>query len=423
MWLKQRSRCGHRVVAVVLCFLVQLSILFEASGQTDREFLPQTMPYPVYRTPERSHYDLKWGKLTGRFSLGVQTEFNDNINLSENNPIADISIGPNFGIGFLYPISKEHVLQLDVGIGYRWYLNNPSVSALSILPNSVISHTAYIEDVKLNFHDYVSAIANPVEFGPLGRTGGNLIEFNRLVNTVGVSADWQVNKDTAIHGGYDYTIDRSLTSQFRNLDRDDHTFYAGIDRRLTPRTTVGLFGSYTMVRYRQQVQNNGNLFSVGPTWSHILSPFVTLHASAGFTGASYDNSGITGDTSGFSGITFQAGARHRINKRTAQDIRFARHTGLGFGSNFTDTWSAQYHLDHKVSARTAVNTTLSYEMLDASGLLGERANRLLWTIGSGWRLTADWSLAAAYTFALKDSNLALGDYVQNRLTLDFTYHF
>ena len=395
----------------------------EAMAQLDKEFLPQTMPYPVYRTPERSHYDLKWGKLTGRLSLGVQAEFNDNINLSDTNPIADMSIGPNLGIGFLYPISKEHVLQLDLGVGYRWYLKNPSVSAISILPNSVFSHTAYIEDVKLNFHDYVSAVSNPIEFGPLGRTGGNVIDFNRLVNTTGVNADWQVNKDTALHGGYDYTIDRSLTGQFRSLDRDDHTFYLGIDRRITHRTTMGLFGTYTLGYYCQNVQNDSTSFSLGPTWSHILSPFVTLHASAGFTGSTYDNNGTVPDQSNFNGVTFQFGARHRMNKRTAQDFRLARHVGLGFGSNFTDTYSAQYHLDHKLSGRTAVNTTLSYELLDASGVFGERANRLLWTIGSGWRLTKDWSMAAAYTFALKDSSVAGGDYVQNRMTLDFTYHF
>lgn len=392
-------------------------------AQVDREFLPQTMPYPVYRTPERSNYNLKWGELTGRFSLGVQAEFNDNINLSETNPIADMSIGPNFGIGFLFPISKDQVLQLDVGIGYRWYLNNPSVSSLNILPNSVLSHTAYIGDVKLNFHDYVSAVSNPVEFGPLGGNRNNLIDFNRLVNTVGVGADWQVTKDTAIHGGYDYTIDRSLTGEFRSLDRDDHTFYAGIDRRFTARTTMGLFGSYTISDYRQQVQNDGTSLSFGPTWSHLLTTFVTLHASVGYTISEYDRSGSIGDTSSFESVTFQAGARHTINKRTAHDLRFARHVGLGFGSNFSDSYSAQYHLSTELSARTLLNTTLAYEIIQLSGAFGEDATRLLWTLGSGWRLSKRWSLAAAYTLAIKDSDLAGGDYVQNRLTLDMNYHF
>ena len=405
-------------VCAVVCGLASGAV----HAQVDREFLPQTMPYPVYRTPERAHYNLKWGNLTGRFSLGVQSEFNDNINLSETNPIADISVGPRFGIGFLYPISKEHVLQFDIGMGYRWYLNNPSVSSINILPNSVLSHTAYIGDVKLNFHDYLSAVSSPVEFGPFGRTG-NLVDFNRLVNTVGMNFDWQLDKDTALHGGYDYTIDRSLSSQFTNLDRDDHSFSLGINRRISPRTTVGLFSGYTMSYYRRDTQNDGTSFTVGPTWSHILSPFVTLHASAGFTSSEYDNSGTVFDPSNFGGVTFQFGAKHRINKHSSQDLRLARHVGLGFGSNFTDTWSAQYHYNTQFSARTVVNTTFAYEYLEASGFAGERANRFLWTLSSGWRLTRRWSLGAAYTLAIKDSDAAGGDYVQNRLTLDMNYHF
>jgi hypothetical protein len=392
-------------------------------GQIDREFLPQTAPYPVYRTPERSHYNLKWGQLTGRLTAGVQTEFNDNVNLSDANPIADLSIGPRIGIGFLYPISKEHVFQLDMGAGYRWYLRNPSASSINILPNSALSHTAYIGDVKLNFHDYVSAVSNPIEFGPLGARSGNLIDFNRLINTVGLNADWQVNKDTAVHGGYDYTIDRSLSSQFLSLDRDDHSFYAGIDRRITPRTTVGWFGTYTISDYRASVQNDGWTFGTGPVWSHKLSQFVTLHASLGYTISGLGDRGTIGDTSTFEGLTFQFGGRHTINRRTSHDLRFARHVGLGFGSNFTDTFAAQYHLRTEISPRTTLNSTFSFEHLEASGIGGESANRFLFSLSSGWRLTQDWSTAASYTFGLKESNLGGGDYLQNRLTLDISYHF
>lgn len=407
----------------MVCAMTWLMTKPVVHAQVEREFLPHTIPYPVYRTPERMHYNLKWGDLTGRIHTGVQVEFNDNINLSETNPEADISIGPMLGIGFLYPISKEHVLQFDVGVGYRWYLNNPSVSSISILPNSVLSHTAYIEDVKINFHDYLSAVANPIEFGPLGGTGRNIIDFNRLINTVGVSADWQVTKDTAIHGGYDYTIDRSLSAQFVSLDRDDHTFHLGIDRRLTPRTTVGLFASYTIIDYRIPVQNDGTSLTIGPVWSHKLSPFVTLHASAGWTISDYDLSGSIGDSSRFQSVTFQAGARHDINRRSSHDLRLARHAGLGFGYNYTDTYAAQYHLRVQLSPRTTVNTTLSYEHLEASGPLAESADRVLWTIGSGWRLAPNWSLGAAYTIGLKESDVAGGSYLQNRMTLDMNYHF
>jgi len=74
-------------------------------------------------------------------------EFYDNLNLTEDNPEADMYIAPMVGIGFLYQLSQNTSLQFDMGLGYRWYLNNPSVNMLNMAPNSRIDFRMRIKDL------------------------------------------------------------------------------------------------------------------------------------------------------------------------------------------------------------------------------------------------------------------------------------
>ncbi len=100
-----------------------------------------------FRQPPAAKYNLKWGRLQGRIAGEIQSEFNDNINLSADKPLADWSIGPHVGIGFIYPISKDHLMQFSMGAGYRFYLNTPSINSFSVAPDSAWSHTISIYSV------------------------------------------------------------------------------------------------------------------------------------------------------------------------------------------------------------------------------------------------------------------------------------
>lgn len=392
-------------------------------AQEDREFLPRVSPFPPYGSPESANYNLKWGRLTGRIHGTVQAEFNDNINLSETNPRADISIGPTLGIGFLWPISKVNVLQFDVGVGYRWYLNNPSVSSINILPSSRLDHNIYLHDVRINVHDYFSASSDPVTFGPISGGNANLLDFRRFHNTSGLSADWRAWRKLGFTGGYDYSIDRSLSQQFTSLDRDDHTFTAGFDYLLSPRWTVGASGAYTIIEYCENIQNNGTSFNYGPVVSYKYSSFLVFDASAGWTESSYDQTGTIGDASAFHGFTYQFGCRHTINRRTSEDLRIGRRLSAGFNSNFTDSLAVQYGLRRQVTSAIWLHSVFGWEMLEESGTTGENADRYLFSIGTSFRLSRHWSTAVAYTLSWKDSDQLGGDYVQNRLTLDITRQF
>ncbi|HEY1170099.1 MAG TPA: hypothetical protein VGH19_01910 [Verrucomicrobiae bacterium] len=398
-----------------------------ADAQVGEDFLSRTGPTPPYRSPQPNRYNLKWGELTGRLTGTVVAEFNDNINLSENNKVADISIGPEIGFGFLYPISDRNVLQLDIGVGYRWYLNSPDVSTITVSPRSSsrLDYYLYFEEGRVNLHDIFYVQISPVDIAAANNAAGggvNLSRFQRFVNTVGISSDWRPAKQWVFYAGYDYTIDRSLNSDFTSLDRDDHTFTSGVNYVANSRLTVGAYSAFTFSMYRQAVQNDGWNFSIGPRLSYQLTKFISLEASAGWTTSDYFDTGSIADQSNFSSFTYQAGVRHTINKRTNHGLRGGRSLGLGYGSNFTDTYNVQYSINWLASQGVSIYSTLAYEHIGVSNF-GESANRYLFNIGSGFKLSRQWTMGVSYTLGLKESDTAGNDYIQNRITIDLTRQF
>lgn len=384
----------------------------------------QTLPYPTYSTPETSAYNLKWGKMIARVHASTQFEYNDNINLSDTNPRSDLSIGPQVGVGFLYPVSKNNLLQLDLGVGYRWYLDSPAVSSLMLAPNSRFDYRLFVGDLSLNFYDSISVQADPVSRPEIsGVDQRDFINFRRLHNLSGVIAEWRPFRQWGFVGGYSFTLDRSLSSEYLELDYDQHTFSLGAIYQASSRLMLGLNHAYAMTLYRDSFQNDGAVYTVGPFASWEASRFILLDASVGYSLSSYDTGGRIADTSDFQGIVFQLGARHRINRRMNQNLRVGRTAGLGFGSNFTEMYQLQHGFQWQLNRAMSLNTIFSYEHFQASGAGGDSGDRYLAYVGFNYWLTKTWSTTLGYSFALKDSAIADRDYQQNRLTLELQKRF
>lgn len=386
-------------------------------------YIMRTAPYPAFTSPEPRNYNLKWGRMTGRLHGSVQTEFNDNINLAARNAESDFLIGPNIGVGFLWPISQLNVLQFDLGLGYRWYVNNSRLNSLNIAPDSRLNYQFAIRDVHLTLHDAFQIQVDPLLRGEISGRSGSTFNFRRFNNDAGLSADWQAFKDVGFVASLGYTMDRALSDEFRELDRNDYTFGLGTYYLVSPRWTTGLNFSYTVTEYVERIQNNGVSYTLGPRVSFRPSKFLTIDASAGYTTSSYSQTGTIGDRSDFQGASAQLGVQHRMNSRTSQSFRLSKSLNPGLGSNYTDTLSMQYGLTLRATKAISLNPSLTYETLASSGVGGEQADRYMFYVGTGFQFTRRWNMGVAYSFGWKDSQLPGRDYTQNRVTLDFTRQF
>jgi hypothetical protein len=385
-------------------------------------FIPRTPSFPSFYADAPRDYNLRWGKVTGRLHGSVQTEYNDNINLSDDDARADVVIGPFVGVGFLWPLSEKNILQFDLGVGYRAYLDNTELNSLLISPDSRLNYQVRVLDAEITFHDQFSIEVDPLSRPELsGAT--EVLDYRRFNNDVGFTVNWELMRDVTLLGGYNYVIDRSLNDDFLELDRDDHVFHVAAYRPLGSRINLGLRSSYTITEYVEPIQNNGRTFAFGPHVISRLSDFVTADAGVNYTRADYRQTGTISDASDFEGITFFAGAEHRMNSRTSHYIRADRTINPGFGSNFTDIFSLQYGISLRASSAVTLKGTFVFEDLTSSGAVNENSNRYLWYLGGNLKISRTWSAGLAYSFGLKESDFPGRDYKQNRVTLDITRHF
>src|SRR5687767_10260455 len=91
--LRILSPQSSRVLATLL---ILTAAKHNISGQgVDLGFMSRSSPAPAFTEPEPARYNIKIGRMNARFRGSLQTEFIDNIALSENNPEADIAFNPN----------------------------------------------------------------------------------------------------------------------------------------------------------------------------------------------------------------------------------------------------------------------------------------------------------------------------------------
>ena len=260
------------------------------SAQDTREFPLHTSYYPVMSKPEPSRYNLKWGNLIARFHASLDSEFTDNLNLSERDRKADMSFGPNFEVGFLWPVTRNNSLQLDLGAGYRWYVNHPSVQTFNLAPSSRIDYRIYADNLQISLHDGFSIQTDPTSRPDIDASStGNPINFQRIGNTAGITTEWRPARAWSLFTGYDFLVDRYLSGEFTSIDRNDHTFTAGSTYDLSARWTFGLKAAYTLTDYLQQVQNDATSYTFGPVFLFKPSPFITVDAVAGYSVSTFDS--------------------------------------------------------------------------------------------------------------------------------------
>lgn len=109
--------CFNSWSSLALASTLTGMISLSATAQTEPEsHSRRNLPYPLVRNPEPRRYNLKWRHLMARFQASVSAEISDNIDLAGRNPEADVSFGPNIGVGLFWPITQVNMLQyLDQG--------------------------------------------------------------------------------------------------------------------------------------------------------------------------------------------------------------------------------------------------------------------------------------------------------------------
>ncbi|MDQ2867321.1 MAG: outer membrane beta-barrel protein [Verrucomicrobiota bacterium] len=408
------------IAAAAVTFLTAISVA-NAQDAVRPSLAGESAAEARHQDIDHIPYNLMTGPIKYRVSATVGVEYNDNINLSQNNELSDFIFRPQVNIDALWPITQLNTLRFDIGLGYAFYADhsNQNTNTILLAPNSQIGFDIFVGDFRINIHDRFSAQQDPIDQLAVS----NVVDYGRFENYAGVSVLWDLNK-AVVSLSYDHYNYVSTTSMFDYLDRNAEELTASVSFAVTSTTGVGLEGTFVHNTYDQHVLNDSDTLSGGVFVETQLTNYLKVRVAGGYQSISFSGGGLVNDGSDVGDFYANMLLSHRLNAAITQTLSAGHENQLGVNSNSI----ALNYVRHTVNWNIVRNTLLSTEVFfedadDSGGFIHEHLHRYGGALSLGYQLTPHVTLGLRYQYTQKDSDVALRDYTQNRVSVDATYSF
>ena len=359
------------------------------------------------------------GPLAFRVGLTGSLEFNDNVRVE---PVAREGILASAGLNFdgTLRISSRQELALVAVVSQRTPLSGPGKSErlFSVAPNSVLRFQVWISSVRLTPFIKYSRQLDPV-LSPI--VSGTRI-LDQAAFTKGLQADLPMSS-----GGVQLIGIHDRRSQKGDvaLAQTSWTRSAGIRGiyNATTAHTLMLDTVFARTRYVGGPSSRVRSQSVSVSDEWKIAEQKTLTAVYGYGEQRFEVPRTDGDTlrsgSPFMNLAFTHAPRQNLRL----NWRVGRSTQEGVASNFFRLSEASLTPEYKFAERLNASLTAAHQWIRESGPLGERATRLALNASVSYALAAKSDVRLMIDHTLKDSDIKLREYTQNRVTLLFNHQF
>jgi hypothetical protein len=410
--------------------LAQEALRVSLAGQEAAEARRRAATAPGY-------YNLKLGDWRLRFSSMFGVEYDDNVNLEDtsigsgtnrisNNPESDFILRPSFQVSSTVPVSSRNTLDLGVGVGYAYYLDNDDLSRLFVSPQSGISFDIYAGDWLINLHNRVTVTEESAASVSVSGTGN----YGYVENTAGISGTWDLNR-MVVELSYDFKVRASTSSEFNEQDTTQHLFRTSAALKINNLSSVGLETTMGLISYNQDDFSGGTQYSAGLFYRRQLGRHLRLQAGAGYfiyylddpstnVVSSNPNQKPEDKLDGMYGFVAMA---HQVNKVFGYRLIGGRQFQVDIFSENLDLYFLRLTTDWNVIRRMPISAAFSYENADETGGLGEKTDRFGGSLSIVRALTEKLSVSLNYYVYSRTSDLPGRNYVQNRVALTMGYRF
>lgn len=364
-------------------------------------------------------YNLKIGPVSVRAESGITTSYNDNINLTKVDPIADFIITPTATLHGRWAVSELNTLTFNIGLGYQMYLSHSQDNTILLAPDTNAQFNFFVGNVMITLHDGFSYQQDPTQIGQLSNT----TRLQRFTNDAGVAARWDLSS-FVLSLEYDHVNFWVTDSIYDYLTNESDTISPKITYQIDKAISAGLVMSFTDTRYDKSFQNDNRNLSVGPFVSAMINEDLSVQGQLGGYFTEYDQGGGNGDDENIGSYYGSFGINHRITQYIRQSLTAGREYIPGLTSNFTERVYANYTATWKATDNIELGGNLLWENLkDSSGTLHETSDRY----GLGFSVTDGLNertrLTLNYQYLVKDSDPEILGYTQNLISAGLNYQF
>jgi hypothetical protein len=414
-------------------FIIAAGLAFFAGTAPAQEALRQSLAGEAAAAAGKQaastigYYNLMLGPVAWRFSSGLSSEYNDNVNLRPSNPDGDFIFQPSLDAEMTWPLTQNNSLNFDLGLGYMFYLQHQELDQLYINPGSGLSFDIYIKDLKINLHDRLSVTENGYE-NP-GFTNSNSIV--RMENDVGASGLLDLN-DAVVNLGYDHVNYISLAgTQLPDSSSENVSADAGF--RVRPEFLAGIEAGGGLFHYAQSTTSSlpdATQWNLGLFLQAQISEYFSTEFHAGYTVYSPQSSATFTNASATTGLYFDLSATHILNRFLTYTLSAGRSTDVANYGVPDEYYFVRFEPDWNLFKKLQMGTPLSWEQGTQLGANGSGTSFNQVSAGINFSRTlihkssgANLSCSLSEQFVHETSNQPSGTYTVNIVGLNFTYQF
>ncbi|MCE9520640.1 MAG: hypothetical protein K8R87_13950 [Verrucomicrobia bacterium] len=255
--------------------------------------------------------NVKLGPVNIGLGLSGAVEYNDNIlrasthrsttattgtTTDANVPALSGKISDYIGSAYLsvdlnYPITEYNSLSLTLGLGVSQYLEHPEYSGnrngfeLTVLPGSALVFNIKVGKVVFIFYDRMWVQPGSRDSFTLD----NNYVFGTFQNDAGIGMNWAINSQLNLSLNFNRSDTFALQDIDKRYDRTVHSVSGSLAWTPTGTWTIGLEGSFSLIDYQQEFNNDGNTTSIGVFVVLPLTKNTVVRVAGGVQRFSFDS--------------------------------------------------------------------------------------------------------------------------------------
>ena len=412
--------------------------------------------YPI--VPGGENFTFKVGPVNFRVGAGLRTEFIDNVFDTATNRQSDLIVAPSIYLIGHWKISPMNDVIVNLGFGYTAYLEHSALSSVTrnidIAPGSDLAFKVRIGDVSLRLYErpslgqdssYQLTLPNDVFYYTFtNHLGLSLFgDFNALQIQATLDRTDSIplgSTAASANGSANASVNTSANAAaVGTLEHSIDTLSSSATYRLSDTNSIGLEGSVSIIKYKEDFQNNGVSYRLGVFVGSQLSEYISLRVSGGYQIMNFNTGGLNQDTSSNSASPYGLLAlTHHVNRYLSHTLSITHEADLGSTTNSVDMTDIAEQAVWKISPNLSLNIGGFYEFGTESGPFGQSIRLFGLTASTGWNLSRKLSVNVYYQLTDRagggsgtgapsnGSTLgtgSAGSYYENRVGVNFTYAF
>lgn len=372
-------------------------------------------------SPDSLPYTFKSGDFRLLVTPSMNTEWNDNVYLSQTNREDDFIFQPTVGFDLSYPFSDRNLLDVNVTTGYSEYVKHHDLSAFYLASGSGISLDVFVKKFLINFHDNFSYVQNASTEPAVSATGA----YGTFQNTGGLSGTWDLG-DVTLTLGYDHQTSVSTTSQFNDTDQNSELLLGRVGVQVYPGVTAGVEATGSFTAYTQDSLNNSQGWSGGVYAEWTPDAYFSVKPRFGYT-VNYGQ-----QTSQFVPASTEATwyadltVSHAVTKFLTYSLSAGHELEPGIESDTIEDTYVRPSFTWMFIRNVSLGTSLSYEHGTQGGgqlgtTFGQNFDYYGGAVNVGFSPMTRLNVGLNYNLTIRTANVDTGEYTQNLIGVTFAY--